>query len=642
MRAALLFFALVVMSAFPRVSTAQLTVSRLIGDGMVMQREAPVPVWGRAAPGAAVEVSFDGRTYAAEADAAGAWRVVLPAMPAGGPFEMTVAAGNERVDVRDILVGDVWVASGQSNMEWALADAAGAAEAIAGADDRAIRHFKVPRAWAEAPAATLPGGEWQVADPAHVGSFSAVGYYFARSLREHVDVPIGIINTSWGGSRIEPWMSREMLEMDPVVLEAALAEERAAEERVRAELRARLGDLPTVDEGLVDGHAYWAAAELDDDAWTPIAAPRLWEQEGYPGMDGVGWYRTSFELTAEEAAAGARLSLGTIDDSDVTWVNGEEVGRTENAYAAARRYDVPASALRPGRNVVAVRVEDTGGGGGIYGDPAQLYVEAGSERRSLAGTWKFRVGVAEANPQGRRHHLPTMLYNAMVHPLLPYPITGVIWYQGESNADRMEDAVAYRGLFADMITGWREAWGQDDFPFLYVQLANFKAADAEPAATSFWATLRESQTAALTLSNTAQAVIIDIGEAGDIHPRNKADVGDRLARAARKLAYGEDLVYSGPAYRGHDVRDGRVIVHFDHTGGGLKADGGALKGFAIAGPDRRWVWAEAEIEDDRVIVWSDRVPEPAAVRYAWGDNPEDANLYNAEGLPAGPFRTDRW
>lgn len=359
--AASLVLVLVAMSTAP--ASAQLRLSRLIGDGMVVQRDVAVPVWGWADPGTDVTVAFEGRTYDAAADASGRWVVRLPAMPAGGPYAMTVSGAQERHEIRDIWVGDVWIASGQSNMEWTVADAQNAEAEIAAAGDPKIRHFKVPTSWAFEPEATLAGGHWAPADPEHVGAFTAVGYFFARALREHVDVPIGLINTSWGGSRIEPWMSAEALGLDAAALDSLRQREEAYQRQMLETLRARIGTLPEQDAGLVDGRALWADPALDDADWTRIAVPGAWEQAGYEGMDGIGWYRTTFDLTDAEARAGVRLGLGTIDDSDVSYVNGHEVGRTESAWNRARVYEVPPSALQAGRNVVAVRVEDTGGGG---------------------------------------------------------------------------------------------------------------------------------------------------------------------------------------------------------------------------------------------------------------------------------------
>jgi sialate O-acetylesterase len=440
-------------------------------------------------------------------------------------------------------------------------------------------------------------------------------------------------------------MSQSALHLSDAQWADIRKKEASYDKNVRDALHARIGELPTVDSGLVGSAARWADPALDDSRWSTIPAPKLWEESGYDGMDGIAWYRTAFTLSAEEAARGVKLGLGTIDDSDISWVNGVEVGRTLQAYNRTRAYDVPPAVLHAGRNVIAVRVEDTGGGGGLYGDPALLYVEVNGSRRTLAGNWKFKPGAVVLGADGQHiNKIPTVLYNKMIHPLVRYPIKGALWYQGESNADRIEDAVAYRPLFTTMITSWRKEWGAGDFPFLWVQLANYMAPDAEPVAQSAWATLRETQTAALALPKTAQAVIIDIGEEKDIHPKNKQDVGARLALAARKVAYGQSLVASGPTYSGHVVAKGAITVRFKNVGGGLVNRGSAagVGGFAVAGADHHFVWADARIEGDHVVVSSAKVPAPVAVRYAWGNNPKDASLYNREGLPANPFRTDTW
>ncbi|HEV7991145.1 MAG TPA: sialate O-acetylesterase [Gemmatimonadaceae bacterium] len=616
----------------------------LFGSGMVIQRDAAVPVWGWSAPGASIRVSLDAQSRATTAGSDGAWKVAFAPLPAGGPHRLIVRSAADSLVIGDILAGDVWVASGQSNMEFVVSNVNGAAAEIAAAHDPNIRHFKVPTSFAPAPDADLAGGEWASADPQHVGTFSAVPYFFARDLRKSVDVPIGIVNTSWGGSRIEPWMSREALGLDEAAWRRLWDEEQRSQQRLIETMRAKIGDLPTVDSGLVQGRAAWADPALDESRWQPIAVPSLWEQAGYPDMDGIAWYRASFDLTADEAARGVKLGLGAIDDADISWVNGVEIGRTNN-YSTARVYDVPASALRAGRNVIAVRVDDTGGGGGIYGDPSALFLEVGGTRRPLAAQWKFRVGAISLQADGQHiNKVPTVLYNKMVHPLLPFPITGVLWYQGESNADSVADAVRYRALFATMITSWRRAWGMGSVPFLWVQLANYMAPDSQPAAQSAWAALRDAQSAALALPKTAQAVIIDIGDEKDIHPRNKQDVGHRLALAARRVAYRQRVEDVGPTHRSHGVRGGTVIVRFDHAAGGLvsRSPGGAVGGFAIAGADRHFVWADARIEGSSVIVSSPRVASPVAVRYGWGNNPTEARLYNGEGLPAVPFRTDGW
>jgi sialate O-acetylesterase len=594
-----------------------------------------------------VRVSLDGRDRRATADAEGRWSVRFPALPPGGPHELRVEGAGRTIAVHDVLVGDVWVASGQSNMEFALSGASNGAAAVAAASDPELREFAVPHSWSETPREELEGGSWARADPQHAGGFSAVAYFFARRLRASEGVPIGVIHTSWGGSNVETWESREQLGLGEGAVSAIVAEQRRRAGAVLDSLRARLGDLPTEDPGLVDGEARWADPALDDSGWTEIRVPGLWEEQGLASLDGVVWYRATVELTEAEARQGARLSLGMIDDDDVTWVNGTEVGRT-TGYNVARDYQVPASALRPGRNVVAVRVVDSGGGGGPYGEPARFVLTTPGGRHPLAGSWRLRVGaVGTTQLDGQViNKIPSVLYNAMIHPLLDYPVRGVIWYQGESNANDVEQAAAYRALFAGLVRGWRAEWraGGGDFPFLWVQLPNYGAVDPVPPASAAWATLRESQAAALSLPRTGQAVAIDVGEAGDIHPKDKQTVGDRLSLVARRVAYGEPVEASGPTYRSHTVGDGRVTVEFDHVDGGLTspAPGRALHEFAVAGADRRWVRAEARIEGDHVVVWSPEVSNPVAVRYAWSDSPDDPMLYNRAGLPARPFRTDDW
>ncbi|MFC2086024.1 sialate O-acetylesterase, partial [Bacteroidota bacterium] len=457
-----------------------------------------------------------------------------------------------------------------------------------------------------------------------------------------IDVPIGLINTTWGGSRLEPWMNAESLGLDEAAVAKIRSDVDAWEESIRQELESRIGELPEEDRGYENGVAIWASPDLDDTGWNLIEVPGTWEQGGYPGMDGIGWYRTTFELSEDEAANGVILGVGMIDDSDVTWVNGHRVGGMEMAYNRPREYDVAAEALRTGTNVVSIWVEDTGGGGGIYGDPSLLFLDVGRERLSLAGTWKFEVGRIDVNLEGFNNQVPTLLYNKMIYPIIDYPIVGALWYQGESNAGP-EDAFEYRSLFKTMISQWREDWGIGDFPFLFVQLANYMEARDQPVESN-WALLRESQGEALSLPNTAQAVTIDIGEAADIHPRNKKDVGLRLALAARSVYYNEEVVYSGPVQRSYTVQDGKVYIEFDHIGEGLELRDvpEGISGFAVAGPDSQFVWANSVLDGDKVVVWNDTVADPVAVRYAWADNPLGANLYNTAGLPASPFRTDEW
>lgn len=623
---------------------AALRLARVFSDGMVLQREKPIVVWGWAPPGARVSIAFGGNSTAAITTAAGSWKANLPAQPAGGPFELRVRSATDAITLHDVLVGDVWIASGQSNMEFRVAQGNNAEQEIASAHDSLIRQFKVPDSWATSPEADLAGGAWVPADPQHVGDFTAVGYFFARELRKSVNVPIGLINTTWGGSNIETWISRGAQHLTDSAWSAILRAEDARVNALRDSLRAKIGTLPTHDEGLVNGQAVWADPALDDSQWPGMPVPSYWESNGYPGMDGVAWYRLAFDISETERQKGMTLTFAAIDDDDITWVNGVEVGRTAG-YNVRRVYRIPAAAVRVGRNVLAVRVTDGGGGGGINGATSLTFGD-GAER-SLAGTWKFKVGEVSFLPDGQQiNKVPSVLYNKMLFPLLPLAIKGVLWYQGESNANNMKQAAAYRAQFATLITSWRHEWGSghEVFPFLWVQLPNFGQPDSVPPATAAWATQRESMTAALALPKTGQAIAIDVGDANSIHPTNKQDVGARLALVARNVAYGESRVASGPVYRSHAIRGDTVIVEFSGAGSGLiaRSSDGRVGGFAIAGADRKFVWAEATISGNSVKVWSDQVRKPVAVRYAWANNPDRANLYNREQLPAAPFRTDRW
>ena len=611
---------------------------RVFGDGMVLQRDQPILVWGSADPGAHVEVALAGDRARATADADGRWRVELPARAAGGgPLLLRIDDGKAPRELRDVVMGDVWLASGQSNMEWPISQSADAQAEIARATDPLIRHFKVPRSWSGLPQRQLSGGEWVASSPEAAGTFSAVAHFFARELRDSQDVPIGIIDSTWGGSSIEAWMDADTQGIDGDGLAEAARQLEVEDRQALAQARANLArwTLPADDAG-------WQARELDTSGWDDLPVPGVWESAGWNGMDGVAWYRTSFELSPAGAQAGVTLGVGRIDDSDTTWVNGVEVGSTHMQYNLARAYAVPASALRAGSNTVAVRVTDTGGGGGIHGPAQEVFVQpAGAAPRPLAGSWKFRPAQVTALVlDDNKNQRPTLLYNAMIAPLQPLPLRGVIWYQGESNAGSVEQALRYRGQFPAMIRQWRAQWNAPQLPFLWVQLASWHSG-GDQGDTSPWAVLRESQTATLSLPATAEAVAIDIGDVADIHPKNKQDVGKRLALAARRVAYGERVVDSGPAFAGATFDEGAATLRFEGDGLAVRG-GGALQGFALAGADRVFHPAVAVIEGVHVRVRSDAVAEPVAVRYAWSDAPVDANLVGARGLPASPFRSDEW
>ncbi|NOT87980.1 MAG: 9-O-acetylesterase [Lysobacter sp.] len=608
-------------------------------DGMVLQRDRPIPVWGMADAGSRVRVEFDGNAIEAVADGSGRWRLMLPAHAAGGPYRMRIIGADASRELHDILIGDVWLASGQSNMEWTLSRAANAATEVARADDPKIRHFKIPHAWSGQRQWQLEGGSWVASSPETAGEFSAVAHLFAREIRATTGVPIGIIDSSWGGSRIEAWMDAQTLGIDPVQVARDVERMRAEEEAALSETRHRLAfwkTMPANDAG-------WQAEHLDERDWVSIAVPMLWEQAGWTGLDGVAWYRTTFELDEAQAKRGLRLSLGRIDDSDDTWVNGIAVGAMRNQWNTPRSYEVPARALHAGRNSLAVRVIDGGGGGGIHGPPEDVCVQ--SDDRAcvpLPREWRFRVADAVFSTVDGKQHKPTLLYNRMIAPLRDMPLRGVVWYQGEANADNAEDALRYRQQFVAMIRQWRRQWASPELPFLWVQLANFRSG-FDTSTQSPWALLRESQSVALALPSTAQAVTIDIGTPGDIHPANKQDVAHRLALAARHLAYGESLVYSPPVFKSVDFVGNEAHVRFDH-GAALAVRGGGdrVGGFALAGADRVFHPAQANLQGDIVVASSPQVAKPQAVRYGWRDDPEDADLIGREQLPVSPFRSDAW
>jgi sialate O-acetylesterase len=623
---------------------SQLKVSKLFNNHMVIQRNQDINIWGTHQKNKKVTVVFNNKRFNTKTNSNGQWKVTVPSMKEGGPLKMTISSGKETISIDDILIGDVWICSGQSNMEWVVKNSNNANEEIAAANDSNIRHFKVPLSYANAPENELAGGEWQVTNTKNIGDFTAVGYYFAQNLREsNNNVPIGLINTSWGGSRIEPWMSAEVLGIKNAE-EFFNAEQKKSDAEILKQVAVYKKVFPYLteeDQGFVNNEPVWAKSNLDESDWIQMKVPAMWENEGFEGLDGFAWYRTTFKLTEEEASNPITLGLGQIDDTDYVWLNENKVGETIQEYSAIRTYTIDPKNFTTGINTIAIRVDDTGGGGGIYGNPENLFVKTKNRTISLAKNWSFKVG-SFRKPFMGVNQISTLLYNKMIFPLLNYPIKGAIWYQGESNANNLEEATKYSELFPSMIQQWRKDWNIGDFPFLWVQLANFMEPQ-EPTVASNWAVLRESQSSTLKIKNTGEAVIIDLGEASDIHPKNKQDVGYRLALAAKKIAYNQELVYSGPTFNSQEIKDNKIVVRFNNLGSELQTNDkyGYVKGFTIAGADKKFYWANATIENNKVVVWSSKVSNPLFVRYAWADNPDDANLYNKENLPTTPFRTDK-
>jgi sialate O-acetylesterase len=632
---------------------ATITLPEIFSDNMVLQQQTDAPVWGKAAPNKTVKVvaSWDNQTYTTQSDAEGKWSVKLKTPVAGGPYSISISDGKE-LSLKNILIGEVWICSGQSNMEMPLAGWGKVLNyekeiALANYPEIRLLHIKKTiNAQPQSEVETESKG-WQVCSPSTIGTFSSTGYFFGRELNQTLNVPVGLINTSWGGTIAEAWTSGEALENMPDFYDAVQTIKKQTSKDVhQAKLDEWQALVRNSDKGFEKNTPVWADIQLDDAGWASMPVGVWWEKN--PGMkdfDGIVWFRKTVDIPAAWNGKDLQLNLGMIDDNDITYFNGKEIGAT-NGYDINRIYTVPGKLVKKGKAVITVRIVDTGGDGGIYSEAAQLFLtlkpDKPAEKITLAGEWKYQPAVDFREfppiPQSpNTPNQPTVLYNAMISPLVPYAIQGAIWYQGESNADR---ACQYRELFPLMIRDWRKAWNKD-FPFYFVQLANFRERKAEPVE-SDWAELREAQLQTLYLKNTGMAVIIDIGEGADIHPKNKQEVGRRLALAAEANTYNRKIVFSGPVYQGYQLEDDKIRIQFKYAESGLKTnDGKALKGFAIAGPNHQFYWADASIEGNEVIVSSPKVKFPVAVRYAWADNPE-CNLYNGAGLPASPFRTDDW
>jgi len=624
---------------------SQLRLARVFGDSMVLQRDRPIPVWGWAGKKEKVTVQFNNQAKSARTNASGKWMVMLDPVPAGGPYQLMVK-GKSTITVSDVLVGDVWICSGQSNMEWPLSAAKNAAAEIANSSNPMIRQLLVVKDVSGQPKNDLgQPAEWHASSPATAGRFTAVGYFFAKELYAQTKVPVGLLNTSWGGTDVETWTSREAFENDDEFKSMIAAVPSLNLDSVAKKANeAMTSRLMTIQGGAPAGHheaVKWSAPSFDDSRWPNMKLPGLWESSGLDGLDGYAWYRRTIDIPATEAGKPAELHLGMIDDQDQTWLNGQLVGHTES-YNTQRVYTIPAGVLKPGTNSIAIRVHDTGGGGGVYGQPADLRLQMGGKDYNLDGEWKFQVEeLAQASTSVNPNSYPTLLYNAMIHPLIPFAIRGAIWYQGENNAGR---AYQYRRAFPLMISDWRKRWNQGDFPFYFVQLASFNPEGGDVFKGSDWAELREAQTMTLQLPNTGMAVTTDIGESHDIHPTNKQDVGKRLAAIALHDVFNKQVEYSGPVYKSMRVERNKIILNFDHVGKGLEARDkyGYLKGFAIAGSDQKFKYAKADIDGSEVVVYSEEVNSPVAVRYSWENDPAESNLFNKDGFPAGPFRTDTW
>lgn len=640
---------LLVLLAAVSAEGASLRLPAILNDHMVLQQNSFAKLWGWAEPRQEVKVttSWNQLTYRTVADQQGNWQLSVVTGKAGGPYSVTIQADETRV-LEDILLGEVWICSGQSNMEWPLTRAETAETEIPLSDFPEIRLFTVERTIATVPTEDLKG-IWELCSPETSADFSAVGYFFGKILHKKLGVPVGLVNTTWGGTPSEAWTSRETnasfgdfdQQLEELYGTRDEEMEKARVEQVRIESMVK-EQQDFENRGNIGFSEGWMNTDFDDSAWELIPCPAEWSSiEDLGRLEGVVWMRKEIKIPDSWIGKDLSLELGPVDEMDITYINGVEVGtsRKINNWNVPRYYQVPASLVSSGELQLAIRIVNTNAQGGIIGHPEQLKIypqeSTGDDAVMLAGEWKHKVAYRFPEvPMLFNSHTPSVLYNGMLHPLLKLSIKGAIWYQGESNRAR---AGQYRTIFPGMIIDWRNNWNQGEFPFYFVQIAPY---DYGPGTNS--AELREAQFLTLSkLKHIGMAVTMDIGNPDDIHPANKRDVGKRLALWALAKDYGKDLVFSGPLYREQFIEDNKIRIHFNCTGSGLLAKGGPLTHFEIAGEDQEYHPAVAHIEGETVVVSASEVASPVAVRYGWS-NTAEPNLFNAEGLPASSFSTDSW
>ncbi|WP_298044111.1 MULTISPECIES: sialate O-acetylesterase [Bacteroides] len=636
------FFLVIFCLLISQSIRAEIKLPGYFTDNMMLQRDMPIKIWGWGNRYETVTVSIHDQKVNTRCKKDGTWEIILSPIPYGGPYSLTVQGKENSIKIENILIGDIWLCSGQSNMEWTVEQSANSKQEVQNANYPEIRALKVPKSIKNSPQDNF-NAQWEICSPSTVGAFSGIAYYYARALYKEVQIPIGIINASWGGTDIETWISDEAFTALPSNVQKQYNMEvvNNLEEYIRQNKGQKQAFLDAMenDPGI---NNQWFIPGFNTVAWEEMKVPGEWGTTPLSLIDGHVWFKYDLNLTCTEAGRPATLSLGTIDDADITWVNGTKVGNA-SGWDTPRIYSIPPGILKEGSNNITVRVTDNGGSGGMWGQEADIYLEIDNTRHSLAGNWKYQMSVANAD-----YHVlditPNMvhssLYNTMIHPLTPFRIKGVIWYQGENNVGAGYD---YRTLFQTQIKDWRTRWGYE-LPFYWVQLANLYPEDTTPVESS-WAELRESQAMTLELPHTGQATIYDIGDAYSIHPTNKQEVGRRLSLIALHKDYGRDsLVYSGPTFQNVSFKENTAVITMNTYGSQLTIHNkyGYLEGFSIAGEDRKFVWAKAFIDaNGKIIVYNENIAKPVAVRYAWSNNPA-ANLFNAQGLPAIPFRTDSW
>ena len=636
---------LLVIIVFVQLS-AEVRLPALVSDGMVLQREQKVKIWGWAAPGEKVTVKFLQKKYSANTATDGKWQIVLNPMKAGGPFDMEIT-GSNKIIIKNILFGDVWVCSGQSNMTHNFGrHQERYAKEIAESNIPEIRQFYVPaKPVLTGPIEDIPGLKWTEANPESILDFTVIGYFFAKRLYDKYNVPMGIINSCVGGTQIETWTSEEGFSGFPELLKIVVENKDTAYiNRINREAReARQPDglSNESDKGLT-GNLKWYNPAYVPVNWKSINIPGFWEDQGIKNLDGVVWYRREIDVPESMTGVEATVKLGRIVNADELYINGRLAGNSTYEYPQ-RIYKIAESVLKPGKNLFVIRVTNQFGKGGFVPDKP-YFLLASDDTVDLKGEWQYKVGDIFSHDKIYKQGIsaqnqPAALYNGMIAPFTNFAVRGFLWYQGESNADNPK---LYKELLPNLISDWRSKWQSGDPPFLIAQLPNFMDIDYLPSESN-WALIREVQLeTALNTPNSGIGVNIDLGEWNDIHPGNKKPVGERLALAAMRISYGEkETVTSGPIYKTYQIDGNKITISFNHVGSGLTSNNGEeLAHFAIAGENKKFVWGKAVIKNNEVIVWSDDIPNPKYLRYAWADNPDFANLFNKEGLPASPFRIE--
>jgi len=637
-------------------SQAEVKLAGMFGDNMILQRETSAPVWGTSDPGESLTLTLEDQKIVVTAGADGKWKTAFQGLKPGAPFTLTVTGKSNTVTMNNVAVGDIWVCSGQSNMEYRLADK----DEIALANYPGIRYYSVPNV-AGIDAVTDLNASWQAATPATVGGFTAVGYYFAKNIHQELGIPIGLIRCGWSGMAIEPFIALEDLETVPGLKEKAdtavqkLKHLAADAEKFPLDVKAWQEKYGRVDADNKGFAAKWADPAFDDKDWTPTTVPGDWTKVGAPN-GGVVWLRKTVQLPPEAAGKDFHLTPGIIHDTDTAYFNGEQIGTggatSPYYWNEFRNYPVPGRLAKAGDNVIAIRVVSQKQKNYTLAPGSRLGLRV-SDPKSVSDEWLAKVeteypalpdgALAElpAPPTAKNEQTPSAIFNGMINPITSYGIKGALWYQGESSAG---DPWAYRTLLPLLIKSWREHWNIGDFPFYIVQLPNYGVPPTGPGEGDLrWAQMREAELLTWQkVPNTGMSINIDIGVGGNLHPPDKKDVGYRLSLLALAHTYGRKIEYSGPIYDSMTVEGNKIRLKFTHLGGGLVAKDGPLRQFVICGADPKWYTGDAAIDGDTVVVSSPDVATPVAVRYAWAADPEGCNLYNKTGLPASPFRTDDW